>query len=786
MGRLQSSIGLVTGTDIVGTVDQLMNISGKPRDRLVGKSKEIQGQQQQIASLTATVIGVQLAGNAIGGAGLFNSKSAKSSNESVLSVSTGDHAVAGEHTVRTLQTAATHNVHSAKTFDSSDEALGLTGKITIQGSGFVDNRVNLSSLNEGLGVEPGKIRLTDRSGKTADIDFSSARTIDDVLQLINDAEVGVRATTKNGKIRLIDQTGSTISNLKVEQLGRAETAADLGLWGINEAGSIADGKTIDLPEGTASLRGAALSQLGGGNGLNDLTNLDITLSDGTTANVDVSESTSLGEVIDAINGAGLELIARVNDAGNGIRLRDVSGGETAFVVASGDETAAKLGIATSTDSDIINGADLNLQTVTTDTKLGSLNQGRGVGNGSFTIIDSAGKTSAINIAADKIETVGDLINKINGLSVDVTASINEAGDGIQIVNNAVGDSPLKITDTGVGEVAKKLGIAGSDAAGKLSGSESITIDIAADDTLDSIVEKIKQSGRYADATALANDDGTFSLQIRANKGGETGRIGVNTTGLDLGLRTFSRGQDALIAVQGDGGKTRFLNSADGVFDDDVTGLKLTVKELSDEPINVSVENDPSVAVSAIKRFADQYNKLQDKINEVTFYDADKKQVGLLFGSTETLRIQNGYGRLLTSPIRGGNIQSLNQIGVRIDETGKMKVDESKLKDALKTDPEGVEQFFNRKDPTTEKNIGMVGQLSNLADRYAGTKSGMLINKSITLSTQLERNGERVNQMNTRLDAQRERLLKNYYDMEEAIGKIRSNSSYADNISYIGF
>ncbi|TWU01929.1 flagellar filament capping protein FliD [Neorhodopirellula pilleata] len=786
MGRLQSSIGLVTGTDIVGTVDQLMAISAQPRDRLLRKAQEIQGQQQQVASLTATVIGVQLAGNGIGVPGLFRSKAATSSNEAAVSVKTGDAPINGEHLIRTLQTAATHNVQSAQRFDTSDEALNLTGKITIQPSGFVDQKVQLSGLNDGLGVQPGKIRLTDRSGQSAEVDLTSARTIDDVLQAINDADVGISATTKNGKIRLIDQTGATDSNLKVEQLGSAETAADLGLWGIDEASSTVDGKAIDLPEGTNSLRGASLSQLGGGAGLTGLTEFDITLSDGSEATIDVSDTSSLGEVIDAINNSGLELIARINDAGNGIRLRDVSGGEGSFVISSDDETAAKLGIAGTAESDIIDGADLNLQTVTLETELASLNQGRGVGTGSFTIRDSSGATGAINIVADEIETIGDLVDKINGLSIDVTASLNEAGDGIQIEDTAGGVLELKITDTGTGKVAENLGLAGTAATSTATGSEAITIDITADDTLDSIVEKINTSGRYADASVLANDDGTFSLQIRSNKAGQAGRIGVNTEGLDLTLRTVSQAQDAVISLSTDGGTARFLSSSDGVFEDSVTGLNLTVKELSDEPVNISVEDDPDRIVTAIKRFADQYNKLQDKINEVTAFDADTNEVGLLFGSTETLRMQNGYGRLLTSRIRGSSFQSLAQVGVRLDETGKLKVDETKLKAALAEDLEGVEQFFNRKDPTTDKNIGMVGQLSDLADRYAGTNNGMLINKTLTLNNQLDRNGERVSAMNLRLAAQRERLLQNYYAMEEAIGKIQSNSSYASGISYIGF
>ncbi|KLU01856.1 Flagellar hook-associated protein FliD [Rhodopirellula islandica] len=788
MARLQSSIGLVTGTDIVGTVDQLMAISGQPRDRLLAKTEELLGQQQQIASLTASVIGVQLSGDALGSSALFSSKNATSSNDDALSVSTRDEVTNGNHLIRTLRTAATHSVASAQSFSSFDEGLSLSGSLTIKPSGFVDTKVSLSQLNNGLGVEGGSIRLTDRSGTSAEVDLSQARTVDDVLQAINDADVDIQATTSGGKIQLIDQTGQTLSNLKVEQLGTAETAADLGLHGIDVAASTVDGHDIPMPDGVESLNGASLSQLGGGNGLGTLTTLDIQTGDGSTASVDLSGATSLNEVIDAINGSGLDVIARINDAGNGLRLRDVSGGAGTFEISAADDTATNLGIAASTTDDIVVGEDLNFQSVTVDTKLSELNAGAGVGSGSFTIRDSNGSTGGINLAVDEIETIGDLIDRINSLEIGVEAAINESGDGVVITDTAGGASTLKIEDTGTGTVAAGLGLAGTAAPGEsIAGSESISIEITEDDTLESIVEKINLSDRYADASIVSNSDGSYGLQIRSKQGGDAGRISVNLEGIDLNLRTASKGQDALLSISTDGGTERFLTSTDGVFEDEISGLNLTVKELSDDPISVNVDDDHDTIVSAITRFADQYNKLIDNIEEVTFFDAEANEVGLLFGSSETLRIQNGYSRLLTGTLpssSGDSIRSFSQIGVRIDENGQLQVDETKLKAALETDTDAVEEFFNKTNDEDE-NIGMVGQLKNLADTYAGVDNGMLIRKTQTLSDHIERNDDRVDSMNTLLDAQRERLLSQYYAMEEAIAKIQANTSSISSIEYIG-
>ena len=106
-----------------------------------------------------------------------------------------------------------------------------------------------------------------------------------VLDAINDAAIDVRATTSGNSFVLTDQTGSTTSNLRVEQLGAEETAADLGLWGVNTASDSVTGLELDLVAGVTALRGASLTELAGGSGVGPLTNLDITLSDGSSASI---------------------------------------------------------------------------------------------------------------------------------------------------------------------------------------------------------------------------------------------------------------------------------------------------------------------------------------------------------------------------------------------------------------------------------------------------------------------------------------------------------------------
>ena len=617
---------------------------------------------------------------------------------------------------------------------------------------------------------------------------TSDPTIGDVINFLNSLSPSkVFASFTDEGIVVTDLTSGeesfTISNATNDTEGTESieslTASDLGLVGSTTSSSIV------APYESQPLRGASLDSLAGGTGIGPLTSLDITLSDGSSASVDLSSASNTNEIVDALNASGLSLIATLNDARNGFRIRDVSGGTGNLQISSADDTAAQLKLEADTEDSIVVGGNLGRQTITNRTRLADLNQGSGVNGGSFTISDSNGNTSAINITTDKITTVGELIDRFNDLGIGISASLNETGDGIAIVDTAGGTQELKISDTGNGTAAADLGIAGTATeqtfggatVSALIGTQADVIEIQADDTLQDIVTAINDSGRYGDASVVTNDDGTYSLRIRSKSGGEAGRLAINTNGFDLNLKTESRGQDAIITLSADGGTNRFLTSSDGVFEDEATGLNLTLKSLSEDPITVSVAENPDAVTNAAQSFVDQYNNLVDKLDSLTFFNADTNEVGLLFGTSEALRIETGYTRLLSGTVRtGSTLRSLGEVGIRFNDQGKLSLDKSKLESAISKDAEAVEKFFINVDPETDVDSGLGKKLSDLADRLAGTDGGLLLNRTNTINDQIERSNSRVEALNDRLDSERERLLRQFIAAEEAIARIQTNQS----------
>lgn len=789
MGRLQTSVGLITGTNIVGTVDQLIAISGRSRDRLVAQTKDLQSQQTAITELTALVIGVQFAGKNLNTASQYQARKGTSSNEAAISVSAEANASLSSVKARATQIASTQVAQSRGLTTDANASLGFTGTINLRAGGFLNSSVSLDQLNQGRGVDRGSIRITDRSGKSEEIDLSKAATIDDVINSINNASiVRVRAVTVGDQIQLTDFSGSTAERLRVSEVGDGETAADLGLHGINVEAATATGTDIygEITDTTPKgLQGVALSKLAGGQGLGSLTSINVQTTDGTTTNIDLSSATTTQDVIRLINSSGAAVEARLNDSSTGFRVRDLSGGSSnAFSISSADSTSQKLGLQQTSASRVIEGSSLDGAFIDADTKLSTFRQGRGVDAGSFKITNSRGVAATISLTDASTISVGDLIQRINASNISVTASVNATGDGIAITDTSAGNERTTITEVGNDTTAADLGIKTASTRTTIDNTETQvinarqadTIQVNAGDSLEDIVERVNKNSRFGTASIATLADGTKSLSIRSARGGDAGRLSISTSGFDLGFQTTVTGKDAILELQQDDGSTQTLRSSDGVFKDIATGVSLTAKETSTDFVNLNVERDNKTAITNVKALVTQYNRLVDKLDALTVFNVDSGEVGLLFGTTEALRVETGFTRVLSGQIFGaGSFKSIGELGLGFNDKGQLELNEAKLEDKLADNSEAVTEFL------TKAETGLVARLDRVAERIAGVNSSLLLSKNESLTVRIQRNTEQTTAMNRRLSNERERLLKQYFGAEQAISKLQSNQSYLTQI-----
>jgi flagellar hook-associated protein 2 len=226
---------------------------------------------------------------------------------------------------------------------------------TISGASLLGgiNSVLLRNLNGGQGItQTGQIQLQDRTGLTATIDLTGAQSLDQVITAINSAKttggqklnLSASIDPSGDGIEVSDTSGSTANNLVVQDVGGGTLATQLGI-SVNAAQSSVDSGRLNLQYINQA---TSLSSYAPGGAAVPNGQFTITNSAGKAATIAVTSSdTTLGDVLQQINSAGIQVTAQLNSTGDGIVLVDNAGGTAALTVKddNGGTTAADLRIA---------------------------------------------------------------------------------------------------------------------------------------------------------------------------------------------------------------------------------------------------------------------------------------------------------------------------------------------------------------------------------------------------------------------------------------------------------
>ena len=467
MGRITSGVGLISGINTTDIINQLISLEQAPKTQLQARKDTVSAQKDAYAGIITQLTDLQTAGKAFERPTTFTASKAESSDKNVLTATTGASAAVGSYQFQVARLVTSQQSVTAGFADTS--ATVGAGNLTIElGGGDLGAATPLSQLNGGTGVRRGLFRITDRAGKTAVIDTTSAVTLDDVIRKINTSlDISVHAAAAGDKLVLTDTSGAaaaapagaTVPDLKVEDLADGFAAADLGIAGSAAADTLTGTNVVSLGPTLA------LAALNDGRGVRlNATGADfvVTARDGSKTNVTIGPNAkTVGDVLTAINAAGGgKFKAQVTPGGNGLQLVDTTGGGGVFSVAPADansHAAQDLGLLAPAAGATLNGADVlaGLDTVL----LSSLRGGTGLPLGSVSITNRAGAAHTVDLSGAK--TVQDVIAAINSTAgIGVTASLKTSGNGVQLTDQSGGTGNLVVADVN-STTAAALGIAGS-------------------------------------------------------------------------------------------------------------------------------------------------------------------------------------------------------------------------------------------------------------------------------------------------------------------------------------
>lgn len=193
----------------------------------------------------------------------------------------------------------------------------------------------------------------------------------------------------------------------------------------------------------------AVTALGSGLEFDRTSGLQI-LNGGVTHTIDFTSAQTVEDLLNTLNGSSANVLAEINEAGNGIRIRSRLSGADFAIGENGGSTATQLGV----------------RSLTAETYLASMNYGRGVSQADgvdFSIRRNDGVTFDIDISSAR--TLGDVIDLINNHpdntdpATRVVARLAPYGNGIELADdNPTGNNTLAVIKAFNSNAAIDLGL----------------------------------------------------------------------------------------------------------------------------------------------------------------------------------------------------------------------------------------------------------------------------------------------------------------------------------------
>ncbi|MFQ2547936.1 flagellar filament capping protein FliD [Aeromonas caviae] len=319
-----------------------------------------------------------------------------------------------------------------------------------------------------------------------------------------------------------------------------------------------------------------------------------------------------------------------------------------------------------------------------------------------------------------------------------------------------------------------------------AGDKMFKVDVKAGDTLQDIRKSINSNGdNFGLSVNIVNTaDGKAKLVIDSGISGDGKDLTITGDNAELGVFEAGGGvmsqtraaSSAEINVDGN-----VLKSDTNTFDDSIQDLKVTVLRVSDKDSagdlkanKVDITTDKTSIQELVQQFVDGYNTLQDKMNGLgkrnSFVGGVKQDDGgALAGDSTTRAIESFMSNLLVSPSQNsGTYSTVFEIGIKMDNKGKLSLDKTKFGEAVDKNFDQVVALFGG-----EK--GLASTLNSGLKEY--TKSGgMLAQREDVLNSDLRALTQKTATANAQLTKYEAALRAQYGSLDALLVKMNSSAS----------
>jgi len=355
-----------------------------------------------------------------------------------------------------------------------------------------------------------------------------------------------------------------------------------------------------------------------------------------------------------------------------------------------------------------------------------------------------------------------------------------------VTSGAVANADTKLS---AGSLTIELGSwSGSSFTAKTGGSP-VSINVAADDSLAAIRDKINGANAGVTATII-NDVNGARLSLHSTDSGaangfkitaaETTDDGDPATGLSMLGYDPSAGTPPMALNQAGSNARALINgiqveSASNTLSNVSDGLSLTLFKVSASPVQLTVATDTSAIKTAVNDFITAFNALASNLQTNLKYDEANKKAGPLQGDRMAVNLQWALRGVINQPSSASSVFStMSAIGITMQQDGKLKMSSSDFDDAL------AQQDELKKMLTADTNA--VGS-SGFMTRFDDLATAMLdIEGSVTLREDglqkaIDRNQKQQDSMEDRLTLTEKRLRAQYETLDTKMATLSTLASY---------
>ncbi|MFT5788559.1 MAG: flagellar hook-associated protein 2 [Shewanella sp.] len=293
--------------------------------------------------------------------------------------------------------------------------------------------------------------------------------------------------------------------------------------------------------------------------------------------------------------------------------------------------------------------------------------------------------------------------------------------------------------------------------------------------------------------SLVRTGGGVELMMTSSESGKDSTLKVEMDGVDWGMNQRKAAQDAEIVLNGidiTSSSNYLSNVIDGV------SIELNKTHSTGESSTIKIESDTSSSEDAVKDFVESFNDLMNQINQLTRSmgssvvdeakendkDTDDKdkddddeddkpssvtedQLGALKGDSTLRMLQASMRNSVFEAAPNG--MRLSDIGIEMNRSGELDIDEDKLTQALKDDPAALKEMF-----TADNSF--IDRIDTIIEPFTQS-NGYLDLKQNNLDSQIERVEDSMSRHDYQMKQRYQIYLSQFTAMENTINQLNSAS-----------